>query len=196
MGCQPYGNAHKHPQHGRAAVGARRRSAKSAPLQPTGRALPPAGGRKGARWPAVEIARHRQSRSRIAAGFFSPIPETRVKSSMDEKRPVRLAVGHDLLRRRADALSVSNSSAVAVLMLTIPSAPEEDAPSPEPCAPPEAATAPPSEGVAWLSLRKGMTICWPSCSSWAKFTASVRAFSVAPPFGCRHPSITRLPAGR
>ena len=92
-------------------------------------------------------------------------------------------------------LSVSNSSAVAVLMLTIPSAPEEDAPSPEPCAPPEAVTAPPSEGVAWLSLREGMTICWPSCSSWAKFTASVRAFSVAPPAAVTA-SITRLPAGR
>ncbi len=63
----------------------------------------------------------------MAASFFSPMPETRVKSSMDENGPFASRSATIFSAVAAPTpLSVSNSSAVAVLMLTRPSSPEGD----------------------------------------------------------------------
>lgn len=83
----------------------------------------------GARRPAVGLAPHRHSRSRMAESFFSPIPDTRVKSSMDLNGPFasRSAMIFSAVAAPTP-FRVSSSSAVAVLMLTRPSSPEGDRP--------------------------------------------------------------------
>ena len=80
------------------------------------------GGREGRGGRLSSLAPHRHSRSRMAASFFSPIPDTRVKSSMDLNGPFasRSAMIFSAVAAPTP-LSVSSSSAVAVLMLTRPS---------------------------------------------------------------------------